>query len=220
MLAGQLPPPRGKRAGSPARDEWNKFDASCACMASRKAALLLHFARRQASQHNRTYSMRLSARTDIQARPEEVFAELADFERFERMALRAGAEVVRTDTNETPSVGNEWLVKANLRGRKRRIDLSLVDLEAPERLKFHATSQGFDMTAEVVLSEPRPGKTRLQFALDVRPKTLASRIAIQSARLRKSSLEARFRDRIGGLARLIEDRIAERRRKERIADRA
>ncbi len=153
--------------------------------------------------------MRLSARADIAAEPAAVFAELTEFERFERMALQAGAEVVRADALDAPDAGMEWVVKAPIRGRMRRVRVTLVDIHSDERLEFHATSPNFDMTSEIVLIAPRPGKTRLQIAFDIRPKTLASRITLQSAKLRKATLSRRFDERVKGLARLIEDRIAE-----------
>ncbi len=157
--------------------------------------------------------MRLSARADIAAEPEAVFAELTEFERFERMALQAGAEVVRADALETPGAGMEWVIKAPIRGRMRRIDMTLVDLHPAERLEFHAVSQGFDMGYVIELLTPRPGKTRMQVAFDIRPKTLASRITLQSAKLRKATLSRRFDERVKRLARLIEDRIAEKTRR-------
>ncbi len=164
--------------------------------------------------------MRFSARADIAAEPEAVFAELTEFERFERMALQAGAEVVRADALETPGAGMEWVVKAPIRGRMRRIDVNLVDLHPAERLEFHAVSPGFDMSSTIELISPRPGKTRMQIAFDIRPKTLASRIALQSAKLRKATLSRQFEERVKGLARLIEDRIAEKARREGAAGRA
>ena len=61
--------------------------------------------------------MKFSAREDIAAPIEQVFASLCDFEGFERQAMRRGAEVQRVDPLTQPGVGMKWQVSFNMRGR-------------------------------------------------------------------------------------------------------
>ena len=61
--------------------------------------------------------MKLSARKDIDSATVEVFPVLADFDSYEKLALRQGAEVQRLDRLPEPGVGSAWLVRFPFRGR-------------------------------------------------------------------------------------------------------
>ena len=55
--------------------------------------------------------MKLTTRQDIEAPLDFVYARLTDFDHFERMAMRRGAEIERTDRLKTPGIGMAWRLK-------------------------------------------------------------------------------------------------------------
>lgn len=151
--------------------------------------------------------MKFSAREDISAPIEQVFDALCDFEMFERLAMRRGAQLQRTDTMTRPGVGLRWHVKYSMRGRKRAFDLELVDFEAPNLMVFDAKSSGIDAKFTVDLIALSQSRTRMAIALEMKPLNLSARLLVQSLKLAKSNLSKRFKDRVADYAKGLEDRL-------------
>ena len=151
--------------------------------------------------------MRFSAREDIEASIEDVFAALSDFETFERQAMRRGAEVQRTDDQQGAVVGAAWRVAFTLRGRRRDMDLQLVSYETPHEMRFLAKSPGMDATFDIELLALSRARTRMAIALELTPLNLASRLLVQSLKLAKTSLTNRFKQRVAEYAKQLEDRL-------------
>ncbi|MEO1778119.1 MAG: SRPBCC family protein [Pseudomonadota bacterium] len=151
--------------------------------------------------------MKFSARDDIEAPIEDVFAALSDFEAFERQAMRRGAEVQRVDDSLQPTVGAAWRVAFTLRGRRRDMNLQLVRYEAPSEMVFTATSQGMDATFTIELMALSRARTRMAVALELKPLNLASRLLVQSLKLAKSNLNQRFKQRVADYAKTLEERL-------------
>lgn len=150
--------------------------------------------------------MKFSAKEDIEAPIGFVFARLTDFQSFERSALRRGAEVQRVDKNPAPGVGMAWDVSFTLRGKLREVKMELTELDAPNGMVLSSRSpaMGGDLVIDLVpLSKAR---TRMNMALELRPKNLSSRLLVQSFKLARSNLTQRYQARIGGFARDMEDR--------------
>ena len=78
--------------------------------------------------------MKFSAQEDISAPIERVFAALCEFETFERLAMRRGAELQRVDPLIQPGVVMRWKVKFVARGRKRTFDLELIEFDPPKQM--------------------------------------------------------------------------------------
>ncbi|WP_415921952.1 SRPBCC family protein [Tateyamaria sp. SN6-1] len=151
--------------------------------------------------------MRFSAREDIEAPIEQVFAALCEFENFERQAMRRGAEIQRVDEQTTPVVGATWKVAFTMRGRRRAMDLVLVRLDAPSDMGFVAKSQGMDATFDVELLALSRNRTRMAVALELSPLNLASRLLIQSLKLAKGNLTNKFKTRVAEYCKTLEDRL-------------
>ncbi|GAB1361957.1 hypothetical protein MASR1M32_11930 [Rhodobacter sp.] len=71
--------------------------------------------------------MKLTTRQDIEAPLDFVHAKLTDFDQFERMAMRRGAEVERTDRMRTTGPGMAWKVRFAYRRRQRAVQVRLTD---------------------------------------------------------------------------------------------
>ena len=145
--------------------------------------------------------MKFSTREDIEVPVDDVFARIADFDTFERMALRHGAQVTRRDG---PGPGTTWQVRADIRGKPREMRIALVRLDAPDGLTVDIASAGIVGALVVELVALSRSRTRMRVALEVRPQTLSARLSIQSARLARGTLTKRYKGRIAQFAREIE----------------
>ncbi|WP_299694062.1 SRPBCC family protein [uncultured Tateyamaria sp.] len=151
--------------------------------------------------------MKFSAREDIEASIEDVFAALSEFETFERQAMRRGAEVQRVDDLQTPGVGASWRVAFTMRGRRRDMNLQLVRYDAPNEMGFTAKSPGMDAAFDVELLALSRTRTRMAVALELTPLNLASRLLVQSLKLAKSNLTKRYKQRVADYAKQLEERL-------------
>ena len=150
--------------------------------------------------------MRFSNRQDIEAPIEHVFRAVSDFDAFERQALRRGAEIQRQDTLGKLGVGSEWQMRFPFRGKVRDIEARIVHYDAPNGYRVETESGGIDGQVSVDLMALSPGRTRLQLAIDLKPRTLAARLLVQSLKFAKSSLSQRLSDRVWDYAQGIEEK--------------
>ncbi len=152
--------------------------------------------------------MKLSARQDIDAPIETVFARLADFDAWQRAAMRRGAGVVRTDKLSGAARGMSWVVDFTYRGRPRRLQVLLDEFVAPSRLALSGSGPNVSGTVMVDLTALTPQRTRMIVRLEVRPKTLVARLFLQSLKLARTRVDARFRERVAQLVDKIESGVA------------
>lgn len=153
--------------------------------------------------------MKLSTRTDIAAPAEFVFARLADFGSFEKMAMRRGISLRRLDALIEPGAGMSWDIGFRFRGKQRQMVTDIRRYDVPELIEYAGQSNSFEAVMELFLTELSKSRTRLQVGLELKPRTLGARLMIQSAKLGKGNLERRFRERVEHFAADIE-RQAER----------
>ncbi len=156
--------------------------------------------------------MKFSAKEDIEAPIEKVFAAVTDFDGFERQALRRGAEVMRQDAHGKPGLGSEWRMRFPFRGKERKVEARITHFDAPNGFQADTRSGGLDgtMTLELVALSPR--RTRLQLSMDLKPRTLSARLLIQSLKFAKSNLSKRFSNRVWQFAQAIEEKYGEKER--------
>jgi carbon monoxide dehydrogenase subunit G len=150
--------------------------------------------------------MKLSAREDLDAPIATVFERLADFDGWARAAMRRGAEVQRTDSLSRPGPGMAWALEFPYRGKPRSLTLRLDEMAAPERLGFSGRGPNLEGGLSIDLIEMAPRRTRMTVRLEVRPRTLVARLFIQSLKLGRGKIEARFRARVAQAASEIDGR--------------
>lgn len=150
--------------------------------------------------------MKLSARTDIDAPIAGVWAVLTDYEAFERAAMRRGAEVLRggSDANPYWHVGFVW------RGKPRRLHVRLDAQDPGSLLRFSGTGATVEGGMVVEAVELGRQRTRLTVTTEVRPRTLAARLFLQSLRLARGRVMRRYRQRIEQLGTIVAQRSRER----------
>lgn len=150
--------------------------------------------------------MKLAAKYDIEAPVNFVYGELVDFSAWERMALRRGAEVTRLDRMTAPSPGMAWQVNFVLRGRDRSARIQLVAATPGRHVRLTITSTLADGEILIELLDLATTRTRIDVRVEVKPKTLAARIYMQTVRLARKKVDATYAQRIALLAVEMEDR--------------
>lgn len=146
--------------------------------------------------------MKLSGREDIDAPIANVWAAVSDFDAYELLALRRGVEVTRIGVLP----GLSWQTAFQLRGKRRQVKLRLQKMERPTHLGFDFTSAPVEGNGQVELIELGPNRTRLMVSTEVKPRTLAARLFLQSLKLARGRVNRRFNQRLEKLARLVEAR--------------
>lgn len=151
--------------------------------------------------------MELTAREDIEAPLDQVFAELTDFEGIERQALRRGIDVKRTNDTGAAAQGLAWQAGFKFRGKTRTADIELCEYAAPEQMVFQSVSGGLEARTVVDLVALSRSRTRIGLTTDFGAKTLSARLLLQSLKLAKGGLDKRFKTRMAGLAKDLENRL-------------
>jgi hypothetical protein len=150
--------------------------------------------------------MQLTSKQDIDAPADFVYAQLMDFESWERAAMRRGIEVDRTDKLPAPGLGMSWAVKFRNRGRDRKMGLKVVKMDEAGQVSFGLTSVQTDGVLGVELVPMAAKHTRVFLTIDVLPKTFTAKLFVQSLRLAKARVDKKLADRARLFATEIEDR--------------
>ncbi|GAA4222233.1 uncharacterized protein YndB with AHSA1/START domain [Sagittula marina] len=152
--------------------------------------------------------MQLTAKEDIDAPMDKVFAALSDFETVERQALRRGADVQRTSGPAAgPAEGMSWRAGFSFRGKKRQADIVLSEYQPPERMVFDSASGGLNVQMVLDVVALSRTCTRIGVTVDLAPTTLSARLLVQSLKLAKGGVESKFRERMKSLAKDLERRL-------------
>ena len=150
--------------------------------------------------------MQFSTKEDIEAPIETVFAEITDFQGFERSALRRGAEVRRLDDRAAPGVGMAWHIGFVMRGKRRDIKMQVTEYDRPNGITLSSMSKAMGGAMVVDLVALSRGRTRMAVDITLEPKNLASRLLVQSLKLARGNLTKRFKLRVAEYAMDVEDR--------------
>lgn len=140
--------------------------------------------------------MKLATKEDIEVPAEQVYDSLSDFVRFERSAMRRGAEVTRVDRLAETGPGLTWSIRFPVRGKMRRVLCELQRFDRPDAMGFVAESTGFNMWLNIGLVALSRNRTRMAVEFEIKPRTLTARLMLQSVRLNKASYYRRFEARI------------------------
>ena len=144
--------------------------------------------------------MKFSAREDIEAPIEKVYAQVTDFAGFERQMMRRGADVRRMDPGQAVTIGSAWDVAFTFRSRERRLRAVVASLKSPTDVVIDLASNGLDGKTTVELVALSPQRTLLSVSIDLSAKSLSARLLLQSLKLAKSNLTKRFKKRVADFA--------------------
>ena len=149
--------------------------------------------------------MRFSARQDIEAPVEHVFAFLTDYPAHETLAARRGARVERVERQRAPETHPAWKVEFAYNGRERELALEVNKHTPNEQLDFDVRYQGLDIHIETEVVSLARLRTRLIVKVDLKPRTIKARLVIQSLKIAKNTIHKRFEKRLATLGGDIED---------------
>ena len=147
--------------------------------------------------------MKFVANEDIAAPIETVWAQVSDLSAFEVRARDRVGPVRRTPPGP-PGEGTEWTGRATIMGKARDISVTATRLSAPTHLAAAAGTEGMAVTLEVVLTELAPRRTRLTVTSEAKARSLAARLMLQSAKLARTSLVQRYKQRVANFAARVE----------------
>ncbi len=148
--------------------------------------------------------MKLKSQNDINASVGDVFAKMSDADRWEAMSRTRGMKVSRIP-NEPMRQDTEWLVKGPYRGKVREFSIRLQSIVPDDKLVFISVSSGMEFTVTVMTTALSATETRLSVELVAKPRTIAARFILQSAKLARGRLLTQFRKRMSDIANGISD---------------
>jgi hypothetical protein len=149
--------------------------------------------------------MKFTSKTDLEAPVAFVFEGLADHTAWERDAQRRGIRVERPAGTPDAGLGASWLVKAPFRGKTRNVALTIDKLTPNETLGVAIDGQSVEGEAVLTLIALSQTTTRIRMTLEIRPKTLAARLFLNTLRLAKARVQNRFDDRLTQVGQRIQD---------------
>jgi hypothetical protein len=152
--------------------------------------------------------MKLTAKTDLEAPVAFLQASLIDSALWEREAIRRGVEIERPADMALSGVGAGWRIRVPFRGRLREVHLRIDSIVPDESIGYAFEGQAATGSAEVETKALSPRRSRLRVTVEIKPGTLAARLFINTLRLARRTVEARFEKRLGQLATRIEQRYA------------
>lgn len=149
--------------------------------------------------------MKLTAKTDVEAPLGFVYASLTDHAAWEREAVQRGAIIERPSGMPLFGVGAGWSVQMPFRGKVRKFLVRIDDLAPDQRIVFVLQGQAVDGGSVLEVSALSPRRTRLRVVLEVKPRTLAARLFLNTLRLARGRVQARFDLRAGQLGARLQD---------------
>jgi hypothetical protein len=152
--------------------------------------------------------MKLTAKTDLEAPVAFLHASLCDSALWEREAIRRGVEIERPADMALTGVGAGWRVRVPFRGRLREVFLRIDSIVPGESIDYAFEGQAANGSAEAEASALSARRSRLRVTVEIKPRTLAARLFINTLRLARKTVEARFEKRLRQLAARIEERYA------------
>ena len=150
--------------------------------------------------------MKLTAKTDLEVPAAFVFATLLDHASWEREAIRNGADVDRPGGGPDSGVGAEWRIRGHFRGKARKVLIRVEDLKPDHSLGLLIDSPSIEGNSRIEVTVLSPRRSRVRVDLEVKPKTLAARLFINTMRLAKGRVQARFEKGLVQLGARIKDR--------------
>ncbi len=143
--------------------------------------------------------MKFSTRIDKEVTAERMFDALADFDRIERILMRRGVSVTRVDNISAGA--RAWDLAFDWRGQRRELRLVLVQFDRPERLALTGQSTPFDLRIDLSVVSLALQRSRLIFEIEVKPRNMRARLALQTAKLGKAQIDRK-------IAKKVEDFVA------------
>jgi hypothetical protein len=153
--------------------------------------------------------MKLTAKTDLDVPAAFVFDTLADHAGWEAEARQRGAEVERPADMPLDGIGAGWRLRFSFRGKTRKVLVWVKDMQPDQLLTYAFEGNAVEGGATLEVMALSARRTRLKVGLLVKPRTLAARLFLNTLRLARRKVQARYDKRLAQLSGLIEARYAQ-----------
>lgn len=150
--------------------------------------------------------MKINGKHDVDVPLAFVLRTLADFQAWERAALRRGLDVRRIDRLAEAGLGSTWTARFAFRGKPRVMDLQVVELDPAGRVTLSFVGKSVQGTATLVPLAMSPSRTRISAGLVVQARTLSARLLFQSMRLARQRVVRKFEQRLAQFGAEVEAR--------------
>jgi hypothetical protein len=157
---------------------------------------------------NSGIEMKFSTRQDTDIPADALFRAVGNFPSLERMLVRRGASVRRLDGMVQPGVGMGWRIGFDWRGRRRELDLHVTEFVSPELIVLAGSADQFDLSIRMTVVALTMSKSRLIFETAVQPRSMKSRLLLQTAKLGKAQLDRKYARRIADFVAHVSAEVA------------
>ena len=152
--------------------------------------------------------MKLTAKTDLDAPIGFVFECLSDHPTWEREAAERGIDVERPADMPMSGLGAGWLIRLPFRGKVVKILLRMTGMARDQNLGFDYQSNSGEGDLGLSVMSLSPRRTRLHLTIDIRPRTLAARLFLNTLRLGRGRVQSRLDMRVQQMGMQIQNRYA------------
>lgn len=152
--------------------------------------------------------MKLTAKTDLDAPIGFVFECLSDHPTWEREAAERGIDVERPADMPMSGLGAGWLIRLPFRGKVVKILLRMTGMARDQNLGFDYQSNSIEGDLGLSVMSLSPRRTRLHLTIDIRPRTLAARLFLNTLRLGRGRVQSRLDMRVLQMGMQIQNRYA------------
>lgn len=153
--------------------------------------------------------MKLTAKTDLDVPAAFVFDSLTDHDGWVAEARRRGAEVEAVADRPMSGVGAGWRLRFPFRGKTRKVLVWVDDLQPGQTVSYSFEGNATEGGAMLEVTALSARRSRLRVGMTVKPKTLAARLFLNTLRLARRRVQARYDLRLGQLAGMIQTRYAQ-----------
>lgn len=141
--------------------------------------------------------MKFSTRIDVDEPAAVLFDQIGNTERLEGVLIERGATITRMDPARESATALGWLIGFDWRGRRRNLRLKVTRFDRPELIVMTGQGDSFDVEIRMSVVALSKSRSRLTFETDVRPRNMRARLMLQTAKLAKPQLDAKFARRVG-----------------------
>lgn len=142
--------------------------------------------------------MKISGSKAFKRARERVFDSFADPARMDAVFAEQGVNMRREGAG---GPGTVWHLDVISGGKERSMAIALADMERPGAMHMRVTSEMLDADVAFIFSDLPDGGCDVTADIELAPRTLSARVAIQTLRLAKGKVEQRIQRSLTALGR-------------------
>lgn len=142
--------------------------------------------------------MKFISKGDIEAPTDFVYADMTDYEGWEKSIRKRNTQLVRSPGPIRP--GTTWDTKFRLRGRDRDMVMTLLSETQDRQVLLTIADSSLDVDVSTDLMPLNPKVSRVAVTIHLRPRNLAAKLLTQSLRLARTKIQHQLDWRVAGWA--------------------